>query len=53
MNVSDGTISAIYSQKHKDRLYLVVYFSRKIIFAELNYNIYDKELLVIIKALKE
>jgi hypothetical protein len=31
----------------------MVYFSRKIIFIEFNYNIYDKELLIIIKALKE
>jgi RNase H-like domain found in reverse transcriptase len=34
-------------------LYLIVYFSRKIISIELNYNIYDKELLVIIEALRE
>jgi RNase H-like domain found in reverse transcriptase len=46
-------ISTIYSQKYKDRLYPVVYFSRKIISVELNYNIYNKELLVIIKALRE
>jgi hypothetical protein len=41
------------AKKNKDRLYLVVYFSRKIIFAELNYNIYDKELLVIVEVLRE
>jgi hypothetical protein len=31
----------------------MAYFSRKIIFTELNYNIYDKELLVIVEVLKE
>jgi hypothetical protein len=53
MDILDGAINTIYSQKYKDKLYLVVYFSRKIISAELNYNIYDKELLAIIKALRE
>jgi hypothetical protein len=52
-NISDNIISTIYNQKHKDRLHLVVYFSRKIISAELNYNIYNKELLAIVKALRE
>jgi hypothetical protein len=31
----------------------VVYYSRKIILPELNYNIYNKELLGIVAALKE
>jgi hypothetical protein len=52
--MSDSTISIVYSQKHADRvLHPVVYFSRKIISTELNYNIYDKELLVIIETLRE
>ena len=39
---------------HKDEVqYLVAYYSRKIILLELNYNIYDKELLAIIIVLKE
>jgi hypothetical protein len=38
-------ISAVYSQKYRDGLYLVVYFSRKIISAELNYNIYNKKVV--------
>ena len=40
-------------QKHPDRWYLVVYYSRKITPLELNYNIYNKELLGIVAALKE
>ena len=41
-------------QKYKDGiLYLVVYYSRKLILVELNYNIYNKELLIIIIVLKE
>jgi hypothetical protein len=52
-DMSDSAISAVYSQKHVDRLHPVVYFSRKIISAELNYNIYNKELLVIVEALRE
>jgi hypothetical protein len=51
--MSDKAIGTVYNQKYKDRLYLVVYFSRKIISAELNYNIYNKKLLAIVKALKE
>ena len=41
-------------QKHKDKIqHLVVYYSRKLILLELNYNIYNKELLVIVIVLKE
>jgi hypothetical protein len=52
-DVLDNVVSAVYSQKHRDKLYLIVYFSRKIISAELNYNITDKELLAIIEVLRE
>ena len=41
-------------QKHEDRVqYLVVYYSRKITLLELNYNIYNKELLGIVTVLKK
>jgi len=41
-------------QKHTDKVwYLVVYYSRKLTLLELNYNIYNKELLSIVAALKE
>ena len=41
-------------QKYKDKIWhLVVYYSRKLIPLELNYNIYNKELLAIVTVLKE
>jgi len=41
-------------QKHLDKVwYLVIYYSRKLILLELNYNIYNKELLGIVAVLKE
>ena len=41
-------------QKYKDKIwYLMAYYSRKLIPLELNYNIYNKELLAIIIVLKE
>ena len=47
-------IGAYLLQKYKDGVqYLVIYYSQKIILLELNYNIYNKELLVIIIVLKE
>ena len=50
----DFTLGACLMQKYKDKVwYLVIYYSHKIIPLELNYNIYNKELLAIITALKE
>ena len=50
----DFTLGAYLIQKYKDKVqYLVIYYSWKIILLELNYNIYNKELLVIIIVLKE
>ena len=41
-------------QKYKDGIqYLVISYNRKLILAELNYNIYNKELLAIIAVLKK
>ena len=40
-------------QKYPDRWHLVIYYSRKMTPLELNYNIYNKELLGIVTALKE
>ena len=40
-------------QKYPDGWHLVIYYSRKMIPLELNYNIYNKELLGIITALKK
>ena len=40
-------------QKYPDRWYLVAYYSRKMTPLELNYNIYNKELLGIVIVLKK
>ena len=51
MDVSDFAVGAYLSQKQKDStLRLIAYYSRKMILVELNYDVYDKELLVIIIA---
>ena len=40
-------------QQYLDRWHLVIYYSQKITPVELNYNIYNKELLSIVTALKK
>ena len=41
-------------QKYKDKIqHLVIYYSKKLTPLELNYNIYNKELLAIITVLKK
>ena len=41
-------------QKYKDKIqHLVIYYSRKLIPLELNYDIYNKKLLAIVTVLKE
>ena len=50
----DKAIGAEISQPdNKERMHLVVFYSRKLTLAELNYNIYNKELLVIVAAFKK
>ena len=50
-DLSDYVTADILSQIGDDgELYLVTFYSRKIILAEYNYKIYNKELLVIIKS---
>ena len=47
-------LGACMVQKYKDKIWhLVVYYNRKLIPLELNYNIYDKELLAIVTVLKK
>ncbi len=54
MNVSDYIINMYISQSdNKERLRLIIFYSRKMISAELNYKIYDKKLLIIITAFDE
>ena len=52
-DVLNFILSVYLVQKHPDRWHLVVYYSHKITPPELNYNIYNKELLGIVAALKE
>ena len=52
-DILDFALGAYLVQKYLDRQHLVIYYSHKITLLELNYNIYNKELLSIITALKE
>ena len=52
-DVLDFTLGVYLLQKYQDAQHLVAYYSRKIILLELNYNIYNKELLGIVTVLKE
>jgi hypothetical protein len=52
MDASDFAIGAGLSQK-EDRVQLVAFYSRKLIATELNYDIHDKEKLVIVSPFKE
>jgi hypothetical protein len=48
-DISDGVIASILSQKYRDDYFPIVYFSKTIQAAELNYEVYNKEILAIIK----
>ena len=49
----DFVLSIYLVQKYLDRWHLVIYYSYKMILLELNYNIYNKELLNIVAVLKK
>src|SRR6266571_2885358 len=53
INALDFALGACLLQKHDGIWHLVAYYSRKITPLELNYDIYDKELLGIVAAFKE
>ena len=53
IDILDFALGIYLVQKHLNGWYLVVYYSRKITPLELNYDIYNKELLSIVTALKE
>ena len=53
INISDFVLGVYLVQKYLNRWYLVIYYSRKITPLELNYNIYNKELLGIVAVLKK
>ena len=52
-DVLDFILGVYLVQKYPNGWHLVAYYSRKITPLELNYNIYNKELLGIVTALKE
>jgi len=50
-NALDGAIASIFSQKQPDgEWHPIAYYSKTIIDAELNYHIYNKEMLAIISS---
>ena len=52
-NALDKVVGRTLSQKDsKGKLHPIIYYLRKFTKAELNYNIYDKELLVIVEYLR-
>ena len=53
INVLDFALGVCLVQKYPDGWHLVAYYSRKMTPPELNYDIYNKELLGIVAALKE
>ena len=53
IDVLDFALGVYLVQKYLNRWYLVAYYSRKITPLELNYDIYNKELLSIVVVLKE
>ena len=52
-DVLDFILGVCLVQKHPDRWHLVIYYSCKMTPPELNYDIYNKELLGIVAVLKE
>ena len=52
-DASDGVVAGILSQKHEDLWHPVAYYSKSMSEAECNYEIHDKEMLAIVRALQE
>ena len=53
-DVLDYAVGACLTQKGDDsKIWTVVFYSCKMTGPELNYDIYDKELLVVVEALRE
>ena len=54
MDLLDFILEVYIVQRYKDGIqYLIVYYSKKLTPLELNYNIYNKELLTIVIVLKK
>ena len=52
-DASDGTIAGVMSQQFEDGWHPIAYWSKTMTGPEINYQIHDKELLIIVYALKE
>jgi len=52
-DASDFALGACLLQKYKGRWHPVTYYNQKMTPLELNYDIYNKELLAIVVVLKE
>jgi hypothetical protein len=52
-NALDRVVARVMSQQLDEEWHLVAYYSKTIAAPELNYEIHNKELLAIIKALEE
>ncbi|MDI6015466.1 reverse transcriptase/ribonuclease H family protein, partial [Escherichia coli] len=52
-DASDGVVAGVLSQKKNDLWHPISFFSKTMAPAECNYPIHDKEMLAIIRALKE
>ena len=48
MDILDFAIEACLMQEYNRKIYTIIYYSRKMSPAELNYDIYDKKLLAIV-----
>ena len=53
INILDFALGIYLVQKYLNKQHLVVYYSYKMTPLELNYNIYNKELLGIVAVFKE
>lgn len=51
-DASNFAMGAVLKQYHNGKLHPVAYYSRKLSSAELNYHVYDKEMLAIVKSLQ-
>lgn len=49
-DASDGVVAGVLSQKHGDDWLPVAFFSKTMAPAELNYAVYDKEMLAIVRS---
>ena len=52
-DASDFAVGAVFSQTYQNRLHPCAFYSRKMVPAEMNYEIHDKEMLAVVAAFKQ